>query len=76
MKTEIFLDDKQGTITTTKDLIRTQIARPLNNRELEEKIDSLCEVLKKIIMAIGQELGSNYSKDLLSNIKDIQKDLN
>ena len=75
MKTETLLHAKHGEITTTEDLIETQITRPLNNRELEEKIDSLCEVLKKTVVAIAGELGFSHTVDLISNIEEIQKDL-
>ena len=75
MKTETLLYAKQGETTTTEDLIESRITRPLNNRELEEKIDELSQILYRVVTALVGELGTDYVGKIISEIADLQKDL-
>ena len=67
-ETEIYTGDG-------KEVMRTEITRPLNNFELEKKIYEMGEILKEVIAAVGQETGFEYAVLLISKIENLQENL-
>lgn len=63
------------TETIIKEDKAERITRPLNNRELEEKIYELSQILYRVVTALVGELGIDYVGKLVSEIADSQKDL-
>ena len=67
-ETEIYTEDG-------KEVMRTEITRPLNNFELEKKIYEMGEILKKVIVAVGEETRFEYTGSLISKIEKLQANL-